>query len=1708
MENIYVKVLEKNLVELGRTLDPNTVFPHLIADGVLTLSDYETLDALDSTERKVFTLITILTKRGKNAYSSFIRSLQKKDFNRHLADTLLLSEEAEKNEVKKEITDLEDDFFIPEDEDFQVDKNSQENDDLTFDDFLKCLGLEGKFPCMQSLSKFSSVKDPQLIQEDANIVDSFWQRLSALDYRAQISIDSQPHLTTYNMQDMIFAVIHCSDCMLRQDILEKMSTCQLAVPIILSGIKDRQTEFLNWSIGRIVKRWREENSLTPEQYISTVPLFTVGFMRIGEISGVSKSSVVNYLLGQCQGNRKHSFFLSADDCRYPRKFASGCVEAVCYTPVNSNGTEKIKWATNIVNLRGDSSEYLPQVLFLCKTTNLIVVFIAAKNRKEEKYATVMKQVMSSAGKFVFVAIDDERNRDNEKLMWTKRWLLVHKVKEDTLCNELCRAIMDCHTNCTAKQFQSISQWGAHCPSEIKIEDCNEKCNQAKQSVSEILKDTKNVSEFKRVAFPLHAIWKEWVAIDRERLKPDSEHDLPIELIKEDKISRKKEKRALQVECGLSSAMKKFMSTMQKGENDQEFLAYFVHYFQQSLFQLEDECTKESLKIISDMFTRTENLNKVIEELDRNAIVVSPSSQQQREEFCKCREEFKAMYQQEIKNCKENNIGWEFFLRELGQWFEAHSEDSVVKDPIIAALPVLAANLLINGYPLEIMDGDTGRIPLSWVTNIFISLACNLGKDPILVLSVVGVQSSGKSTLLNTMFGVRFPVRAGRCTRGLFLHLLKVDEDYTKKVGAKYIFLIDSEGVRSLERTANFDNELVTLALCISDISILNIEGENISTEMSGLLEIAAHALMKMKAIDMPPQCRIVQQRVSDLAAGERNRLNMNQVLELLDKATVLAAKEEGYEHRYQKFAHVFDLRREKDFRFVPCLWTSPMSPPNELYSYTITKVKEEILTDIETKRFVPQFTISTFLQRIRDVWVAVKEENFLFAFKDSIKAVDFNEMCKEFNQWVNEMRFSLITKQFDWQRRLRESKEYRGTFECIVNEISTELDNEGEKIHCLLRTHISNHERKDIERHEKFFKDNLACTVASLNRHILALLEHDRIKTTFENDSTGRISKIRTKLRNIAKEEAALLREMVTKDSHTNPNDLQIIFERKWKHWTENIREELPWGQVSEHSLQATCESLLMSLTTDMAISTEIGKLLKDEGGISYHVNSANWKEYYPHKGGLVQVEDWFALNEVTLQKIIDNSISEIRKRSSANMLDENVYQYVLQNALSKLSTPHFTSEPPHVLKAKLLLHICAKTYVLILEQLLEVANSVENLIEKEKNTIQNDFIAFVKGEDQIIRAMECIHKNFVAIGATVVKNHLRTNCLKWMLDNAFNNMSYVNYEILKLLCSDKATDYINYLMDYSNCIFNSFINSAVLHYGKTNSGRYIMQAQSEDIIRQALLIDIRRCVINAKTQLQVDGYVPCTKTNNTFREWLKVLLRELSVSGLPIPSGMEAALATFSVLDLDRFISDLSDNLARKLEKDVLEEVNLPTPVRGEEFFKFIVESLGNPIGEIMKLNCFQQCPFCGAPCQNPLPVGPQHQHFSFTHLPHGFIGQIQGRTQQLAIDDCTICITSSETYSFDGEKTTRLFKDYKKDFPNWEIKPVGDSQQIEATYWKWALVKHNKALAKHYNCKPAKIPASWRQVTKEDALKCLEGRKAGIAVKIKGTIEETIHF
>lgn len=77
--------------------------------------------------------------------------------------------------------------------------------------------------------------------------------------------------------------------------------------------------------------------------------------------------------------------------------------------------------------------------------------------------------------------------------------------------------------------------------------------------------------------------------------------------------------------------------------------------------------------------------------------------------------------------------------------------------------------------------------------VFDNVSEELGDKCIFVLSFLGLQSSGKSTLLNAMFEVQFSFSTGWCTWGAYMQHLTVEEMHREELGFDFVLVVDTQG---------------------------------------------------------------------------------------------------------------------------------------------------------------------------------------------------------------------------------------------------------------------------------------------------------------------------------------------------------------------------------------------------------------------------------------------------------------------------------------------------------------------------------------------------------------------------------------------------------------------------------------------------------------------------------------------------------------------------------------------------------------------------------------------------------------------------------------------------------------------------------------------------------------------------------------------------
>ena len=233
---------------------------------------------------------------------------------------------------------------------------------------------------------------------------------------------------------------------------------------------------------------------------------------------------------------------------------------------------------------------------------------------------------------------------------------------------------------------------------------------------------------------------------------------------------------------------------------------------------------------------------------------------------------------------------------------------------VANYPRLMAELIADGYCMEIIDGESTHVPIDWITAVFGELQDIYNQSKIYTVSIVGVQSSGKSTLLNTMFGLNFNVSAGRCTCGAFMQLLSFGEDEKIKLKCDHLLLIDTEGLRAPELqfiSKQHDNQLATFVVGLADVAIVNIFGEN-QVQINDILQTVSHAFIRITNIEINPGCKFIHHGISEPGATMKTATGRKMFLALLDENIQKACELEFCKGKFKSFSDLMNFEESQD----------------------------------------------------------------------------------------------------------------------------------------------------------------------------------------------------------------------------------------------------------------------------------------------------------------------------------------------------------------------------------------------------------------------------------------------------------------------------------------------------------------------------------------------------------------------------------------------------------------------------------------------------------------------------------------------------------------------------------------------------------------------------------------------------------------------------
>ncbi|XP_028617350.1 interferon-induced very large GTPase 1-like, partial [Grammomys surdaster] len=387
----------------------------------------------------------------------------------------------------------------------------------------------------------------------------------------------------------------------------------------------------------------------------------------------------------CRGSSKHCLLME------------GVVEICWFCPGGLDDDLFDKCLT-FTNLHGDAKEHRQQLSFLQDVSSLIVILMSASDINEENKKLV-KHLCKSATPLICLIDDKEKAVANYSGKRIK--IGIKNRNEAELTEELTNAIkLLLELSNTALSLEDCSQTARK--QGFLIDEDQRDCKEAKETsqiIMALLEECK-LSQTKENLLPLQGqLWHLWCKKDKEFYHLREKGNRSIEQHKSEIETDKRiiRRRQLEKAFPLNDLMRSVLELLQ-GYSETHHKLYFLKW----------------LTLFFDNLT-IEHLEKLHEKQRSLWLMVQREKQraQKSNSLTLWQKQIEAI-STEIQDC---TLGIEHLLREVAQIYEALEETSSSRDSLFLCLPQIAADLMIAGIPIELMDGDASYVPLKWVAAI-------------------------------------------------------------------------------------------------------------------------------------------------------------------------------------------------------------------------------------------------------------------------------------------------------------------------------------------------------------------------------------------------------------------------------------------------------------------------------------------------------------------------------------------------------------------------------------------------------------------------------------------------------------------------------------------------------------------------------------------------------------------------------------------------------------------------------------------------------------------------------------------------------------------------------------------------------------------------------------------------------------------------------
>ncbi|XP_074676486.1 up-regulator of cell proliferation [Strix aluco] len=1492
-------------------------------------------------------------------------------------------------------------------------------------------------------------KTPEQEHEPSDSFDDFFTDLEE-EAPESATRDSRVH-----PMDLQMAIFHCADDFMRQYISTKLAFCQFALPLLVPNPCTSQIEFPLWSFSQIKKSWKgAEKSGTQAKitsyknqliYQAETPI--VSFIRIGSSPSSSKSHILNALLSK----QKHDTFFhrhckgSTKDCLLMK----GVVEISWYCPRGSDD-DNFDCCVAFCNLHGDARDHEKQLQFLQEISAVNVVLVTESDQRDKRGMEILRQLWQSQRPLVCLFTEKENvaaGRSSQNIR-----IGIKNRNEAELMGELTKTIRDLlegsKTLFSLDACLDIAQKHG-----FKVDEDTDACVTAKEKAKALVKLLKKekLCEIKSQLLPLQGkLWYQWCKKDKELTRLQEKRNKSIEHHRSQIESEKSAIRRKQLDKAfpLNQLMRSVLGFLQSQPADTK--KYFLQWMKVFMDDLSsgrlDELRREYHQLWSEILA----IKKSNEQTDVKSLLLSKLDALSNE-------------------INDSSIGLEHILREVGQIYEA-LESVNSKDKCFVKLPEIAADLMVSGYPVELMDGDASYVPLRWVGAIFDRLIEKLGDKRVFVLSVLGIQSTGKSTLLNAMFGLQFNVSAGRCTRGAFMQLIKVDEKLQQDLDFDYMLVVDTEGLRAIEmvnkQSLNHDNELATFVIGIGNMTLINIFGENPS-EMQDVLQIAVQAFLRMKQVHLSPSCLFVHQNVGEITAKEKNMEGQRRLQEKLDEMTMTAAQQEFCD--ISCFSDVIRFDVNTHIHYFAHLWEGnpPMAPPNPTYSQNVQELKSKILQAAKKESQGSILRLSSLKVRINDLWNALLNENFIFSFKNSVEIAAYKKLETAFSQWTWQLRSHILDIQMKLDHKVRNGDLQKVTTEYLEKLVQGTSDD----IMKAMEKYFSEDKDSEIliqwkgsmELKLKELKESLLLETRKKCESLIELKKNqcklDERKSEYENELLKRSRQLALSL----------------KGQCLSERELRDNFISLWAFWITEVSSAAP--PLEKVDIDVEIEDVLLDRFKEPNLQARIEEFPK------HGVFSLDLKKHITKKKrwGILTV-DFDAADVNNMHHITDNIIECVRanidkkekeKRDYSRSFIHEILNEIQKGMNSVPSSAKYSFNKDY--RIDLSLHLCrmAAERFKAMHVAFRKANDPAVYLESKKEDFFKCFQISCQGATSITTfAVFLCDKIASALQQAVYEKTALAIArdMKSKVPDFKGNRYSLEVCILKYLAQEEKFENFKQYLSRPEGFFRSYIERRVRMYCLDENRR--LEKFLEDSL--TLLYESIQSAVFASTNIVRDRKDRNDKISLWLDEFCSALGEVLSLPRRDLKGIEHQEVTDIEFLNdaMTKALAPLKDNIEEEFATaDMSKFERQPHTILAEQF-----------------AGCWQQCPFCGAVCTNTMPDHDGKHQLVF-HRPEALVGRKWHRTDHLVIDICSSSVASDCSFRI-GENTWIPYKRYwdaGHPYSTWNIPPDPSMQ----AYWKWFVSHFKTEIERWYNGRfhgRGEIPPSWHKITKQEALDQLQ--------------------